>query len=156
MEKITIMNADPQEAGIITKVVEKDGKPVREITGQYFKVPDLSCVSDGYHTIQELYEHRVALFIALCRVYTNALHNEESGYPNDIHPWRSKYHSDGEISFGGEWFLLGIGQRKGEQITYHIPISEWNKTDFAKTLDRAPEFDEHTPKDVLERLQTLF
>ena len=31
------------------------------------EVSDLSKVSDGFHTIQELYEHRVILFIALCK-----------------------------------------------------------------------------------------
>ena len=31
----------------------------------------------------------------------------------------------------------------------------WEETNFAKTLDKAPEFDGHTPADVLERIKSL-
>ena len=73
--------------------------------------------------------------------------------PKDV--WRSKYHSDGELAFGGDWFVLGINKESGNQITYHLPIERWEETDFAETLDKAPEFDGHTPDDVLERLKRL-
>ena len=43
----------------------------------------------------------------------------------------------------------------GSQMTYHIPESRWEETDFAATLDRAHEFDGHTPADVLERLKNI-
>ena len=67
--------------------------------------------------------------------------------------WRSKNHSDGEPAFGGTWFVLGINKEKGKQITYHLPMSKWDETDFAETLEKAPEFDGHTSQDVLERLK---
>lgn len=72
-----------------------------------------------------------------------------------IKVWRSKNHSDGEPAFGGTWFILGIGKEKGEQMTYHLPIDRWDECKFADTLDKAPEFDEHTSDDVLERLKNL-
>lgn len=100
-------------------------------------------VSDGYHTIDELYEHRIEIFIALCRAL-----QEHS----DV-VWRSQYHSDG--SKFDEWFILGINKEKGKQITYHLPITKWYATEFAETMDFAPEFDGHTPQDVLERLKYL-
>lgn len=50
---------------------------------------------------------------------------------------------------------MGIGSVKGEQITYHIPIERWKETDFARTINQAPEFDGHTSEDVLERLKDL-
>ena len=104
------------------------------------------CDCDGYHTFDELYEHRVVLYIALCR---NALISENTGLI-----WRSKLHSDGS-SFDG-WFVLGINQEKGKQITYHLPNSKWEETNFVhQTLEKAPEFDGHTSNDVLERVKNL-
>lgn len=133
MKKITIKNATK------LTVLEKDGEEYTEIEGN----EGLS-VSDGYHTIDELYEHRIVLYIALCaaqRLFT------------DKEVWRSKLHSDGS-GFEG-WFILGIGQKKGSQITYHIPLSYWDQTNFAVTLDQAPEWDGHTSVDVLKRLKVL-
>ena len=101
--------------------------------------------SDGYHTFGELYEHRIALFIALCRTYA------DTHFPIEV--WRSKLHFDGS-SFDG-WFIMGIRKEKGNQITYHLPMSKWDETDFAETLECAPEWDGHTSADVLERLKKL-
>lgn len=113
---------------------------------------DANLISDGYHTFGELYEHRITLFIAYCKILSNLFSPERiSGSKNII--WRSKLHSDGS-EFKG-WFMLGIYKEKGEQITYHLPISEWENTNFAETLDKAPEWDGHTSEDVLTRLKNL-
>lgn len=112
-------------------------------------------VSDGYHTFGELYEHRIALFITLCRV-AREVYNVFGGkdVSQRILPiWRSKLHHDG-TSYDG-WFVMGIGDEKGEQITYHLPVAKWEETGFAETRGKSPEFDGHTSKDVLERLRTL-
>lgn len=113
-------------------------------------VLDVGAVSDGYHTIAELYDHRITLFIALCR--SQAYIENEFGCSRFI--WRSKFHGDGNPAYEG-WFIMGIGKEKGKQISYHLPLSRWDETDFAETLDRAPEWDGHTSADVLERLKTL-
>ena len=105
------------------------------------------CDCDGYHTFDELYDHRITLYIALCRVLA-----KDAGH-NGV--WRSKKHSDGELAFGGTWFVLGIGKEAGKQITYHLPIERWDETAFAKTLERALKWDGHTSADVLERLKNL-
>ena len=112
-------------------------------------LPGNNCDCDGYHTFEELYGHRIALFVTLCRF----VHNDEHRMLHDTPVWRSKFHSDGSSFYG--WFIMGIGRNKGEQITYHLPLSKWDETDFAETLDKAPEFDGHTPDDVLERLKNL-
>lgn len=104
------------------------------------------CTCDGYHTFGELYEHRIALFLVLAAFFNRY-------YPNEYWAWRSKKHSDGS-SYKG-WFTLGIGTKPGEQITYHLPMSRWKQTGFAKTLKQAPEFDGHTSDDVIERLYKL-
>jgi hypothetical protein len=113
-------------------------------------------VSDGYHTFDELYEHRIALYIALCRGLASiqAISDMAGGFmTKDYYIWRSKLHADGS-SFEG-WFILGIDKEAGEQITYHLPLSRWDETDFAETLDNAPEWDGHTPQDVINRLKKL-
>lgn len=113
-----------------------------------FEGPDNMQVSDGYHTMDELYEHRIALYIALTKEI-----EKNAPYDTDKKVWRSKLHDDGS-EFEG-WFVLGIGKEKGKIITYHLPNAKWDEVSFAETLDRAPEFDGHTPADVLERLKTL-
>jgi hypothetical protein len=100
-------------------------------------------VSDGYHTFNELYEHRHALFIALCR----------TGVPIcDL--WRSRLHADGSMFDG--WFIMGImSVLPQKQITYHLPLRLWDRTNFVPTLERAPKWDGHTSTDVIERLYKL-
>ena len=98
-------------------------------------------ISDGYHTFDELYDHRITLYIALCKSLKNG------------NVWRSQIHSDGSNYEG--WFLLGVFFQKGMQITYHIPNERWIETEFADTLKIAPEFDGHTSMDVLERIKRL-
>ena len=101
--------------------------------------------SDGYHTFNELYDHRITLFLALCAHIANGY-----GYV-----WRSKLHSDGS-SFDG-WFVMGIGAEPGEQITYHLPMSRWEEAaTIGRELSRAPEFDGHTSADVITRLKALY
>lgn len=109
-------------------------------------------VSDGYHTFDELYDHRITLYIALCRGYVNANGNSDChGVPL---VWRSKLHHDGKGYDG--WFTLGIGTKNGKQISYHLPMERWDEVDFAQTHDKAPyEFDGHSSADVLERLKAL-
>lgn len=107
---------------------------------------DTNKISDGYHTFEQLYEHRIILFLRLC-FHVNIYNDGE------IPVWRSKKHSDGTEWDG--WFLLGIGIEKGEQITYHLPIKYLEDCNWAEDLDQAPQFDGHTSEDVLNRLKQL-
>lgn len=135
MKKITIIGADEAISAVCLLSAKKQDY---EINGD-----DEMSVCDGYHTFDELYEHRITLYIALCKqiFFTNKI------------VWRSKLHSDGS-NFAG-WFILGINKEIGKQITYHLPLSKWNETEFATTYDKAPEFDGHKSQDVLERIKSL-
>jgi hypothetical protein len=105
---------------------------------------DMGEISDGYHTFNELYDHRIALFLALCA--------EVDARTPTGHVWRSKRHSDGSSIDG--WYVMGIGTEHGKQITYHLPLSRWTDSDFLGTeCETAPEFDGHTSADVLVRLK---
>lgn len=107
-------------------------------------------VSDGYHTMDELYDHRISLYISLCKY---VIYHEAKLHGINDRVWRSKVHSDGSVMKG--WFILGIGKKKGEQITYHIPLYRWDDIEIAQTLEKAPEWDGHSSNDVLARLIEL-
>lgn len=100
---------------------------------------DIGEVSDGFHTFNSLYHQRLILFATLCNTYQSL-------------SWKSKRHSDGEIPFGGGSFIVGINTPKGP-YTYHYKLKYWDLFK-CKELDKAPEWDGHTDKDV-ERLLSL-
>jgi len=106
-------------------------------------------VSDGYHSFEELYDHRIELFIALCRKIKD--YGAQPPYGEYI--WRSLKHSDGSSILG--LFVMGIQAEKEKQITYHLPTNRWQDCNFADELEQAPEWDGHTSADVLERLKNL-
>jgi len=95
-------------------------------------------ISDGYHTFNELYDHRCHLFVALMR-------------SNQDISWRSKKHADGEMF--PSWFIAGMNLPTG-LITYHLPLWMWSMLDGGgiSTREFAPEWDGHTPADVVSRL----
>lgn len=101
-------------------------------------VPDSNLVSDSYHTFGELYNHRLGLFAALMMT-------------NPEISWISKRHHDGS-SYPG-WFIGGMNLPTG-QITYHLPLPFFEHLVRTKIsiLGEAPEYDGHTPDDVLIRL----
>jgi hypothetical protein len=105
---------------------------------------DTGSISDGYHTFDELYEHRFELFIALCR------HIHIADTPGR-QVWRSRLNSDG-TSYPG-WFVAGIGEG-ASGVTYHLPDRLWDRLDFASTFDRCI-WDGHSSNDVLDRLRWI-
>lgn len=106
---------------------------------------DANFISDGYHTFAELYTHRIALFIALCRMILKG--------PTTKEVWKSKKHHDGTMYKG--WFIMGVGMKKGEQISYHLPMSYWLTLKDIATLAKAPEWDGHDSNEVVKRLLEL-
>ncbi len=98
-------------------------------------------VSDGYHTFDELYDHRCLLFLA----FQSQVHLKTEPFSSC---WKSRLHADGSEYEG--WFIAGLTLGQG-QISYHLPLKYW---DLCKGLQRAnaPEWDGHTSSDVIERL----
>lgn len=99
--------------------------------------------SDGYHTFKELYEYR--LLYNACMF--NELYRTHQEY--DIH--KSWKHSDGELAFGGGWFVV-VAQLPTGQITNHYDMKDWYLFDIEER-DTADKWDGHTPQDVAERLR---
>lgn len=98
------------------------------------QVPDLAEVSDGYHTIQELYDHRNALFVNFC------LTDPE----NCAWKFDEKYEG---------WLILYYETVWG-QISYHIEEEKFYSTLCHSDIKRDPNYkwDGHTPTGVLARL----
>ena len=116
---------------------------------------DRAQLSDGFHSFEELYETRNALILCLARTryYRAMMEHKLPQHYSVWMPWRSKIHSDGTTQEG--WFLLGFDYRKGKQVSFHLPMKMWDDCYFATELDKAPPFDGHTTKDVIERLKAL-
>lgn len=109
-------------------------------------------ISDGYHTFNELYEHRHALFMAMV-----------ASHANDA--WMSALHHDGSKMDG--WFIAGLtcaqedldadGDIIYRHISYHLPMSYWVDVQRlgVHVLEHAPEWDGHTSQDVIVRLKSF-
>lgn len=95
-------------------------------------------IFDGCHTFGELYDHRAKLFSIVCDVYY-----EDA--------WKSKFHADGTMFDG--YFIVGINTPKG-QASYHYEMMYWDLFNV-RELDKAPTWDNHTPKDAINRLLSL-
>ena len=93
--------------------------------------------SDGYHTFNELYHHRMVLFSIICNT------NKDKAF-------KSKLHADGTMF--DDYFIVGVETPQG-YYTYHYHMDNWDRFQ-AKELERAPEWDGHQPCDI-ERLLTL-
>ena len=94
-------------------------------------------MSDGYHTFNGLYYQRMVLFAALVKAYKDKA-------------WKSHRHEDGELCFGGGWFIVGIDTPDGS-YTYHYEDKDWDRFD-CQELPSGKKWDGHTEADVTRLL----
>src|SRR5258708_253160 len=97
-----------------------------------FKIVD-GDISDGYHTFDELYEHRCLLFLNLC------LKDRFSRF------WRPDFEG---------WFCLYLETPSG-QISYHLPNKFLSIVEQKIPRDDGHSFDGHTSQDVAFRLREI-
>ena len=105
-----------------------DAEPV--ITGE---------TSDGYHTFNELYHHRAVLFSVIVKAFPERA-------------WKARQHHDGTMYDG--MFIVGIDTPEG-QASYHYDINPYWDMFACRELERAPEWDGHTPAQAIERIGKL-
>ena len=122
---------------------------------------DIGDISDGYHTFNELYEFR--------KLYNAALFNEwalhvhltltSSNHPNypyscnhEVH--KSWKHYDGELCFGGGWFIVVAILPTG-QISNHYKAEDWDLFKIPALEKALYPYDGHTTEDVIKRLKAL-
>lgn len=96
---------------------------------------------DGYHSMAELYEYRMLYNAHAAQGWLAA------GIPV-VKSWR---HHDGAECFGGGWFIV-VAQLPTGQVSNHYPAKDWNLFKVP-SVERAPEWDGHTPADVLDRMR---
>ena len=94
-------------------------------------------MSDGYHTFNGLYYQRMVLFAALVKA-----HKDKA--------WKSWKHEDGDLCFGGGWFIVGIDTPEGS-YTYHYDKMYWNLFE-CEERPTSKHWDGHTEKDVTRLL----
>lgn len=144
---------------------------VNQINGMIGKLQEKGEVSDGYHTFNELYEFR--------KMYNAALFNEwgeDEGFQYSAKrledgrievlsdkpvPYKGKYqvhkswkHFDGELCFGGGWFIVSAMLPTG-LISNHYKAEDWDLFKVPEVEKALFEFDGHTGQDVLQRLKQL-
>lgn len=97
-------------------------------------------LSDGFHTMGELYDHRRALTAALAYAL-----------PSDL-SWRSKaHHPQDAPMFEGGYFIVGIDLPTGT-ITYHYQLKHWDDFSTVRELEHAPRWDGAGPEGTVTRL----
>ena len=122
------------------------------------KLERINELSDGYHTYDELYEFR--------KMYNAVLFNEWANTPktnkqsltgtvtNEYGVHKSWKHNDGELCFGGGWFIVSAMLPTG-LISNHYKEEDWDLFQIPEVEKALYEFDGHSPQDVLERLKAL-
>lgn len=102
---------------------------------------DIGEFSDGYHSFNELYHHRTILFSVICNQHPDLA-------------WKSLHHHDPNEPMYDGMFIVGIDTPTG-QATYHCDIDPYWDMFNIPELDRAPEWDGHTPDDAIQRISTI-
>ena len=99
---------------------------------------DKGKISDGYHTFDELYYHRMMLFAVICNTYTERA-------------WKSWKHDDGTMY--DNYFIVGIETDEG-QYTYHYHKDHWDMFNVTEK-EYAPKWDGHKPEDITRLLSLI-
>jgi hypothetical protein len=98
-------------------------------------------LSDGFHTMDELYHYRMLYNAQACLGWIS----------RGIGVAKSLRHNDGELCFGGGWFIV-TAQLPTGQVSNHYKVEYW---DLFPVLDvpKAPKWDGHTPEEAARRLE---
>lgn len=100
-----------------------------------FEVENKGQISDGSHSFNELYHHRMILFSIICN------NNKQIA-------WKSWKHHDGTMY--DDYFIVGVTTKEGD-YTYHYHKDDWERFNV-KEIPLAPEWDGHKPEDIARLL----
>lgn len=142
-------------------------KVLKDISGNENKI------SDGYHTFDELYEFRKVYNATLFNEWAIDYMRETNSYKKirraDLHPeikehldnLKPKYnvhkslkHNDGELCFGGGWFIV-VAVLPDGQISNHYKMEDWDLFKIPEKDKALFPFDGHTGQDVINRLKNI-
>lgn len=123
----------------LTEFDENTGKVKKQVS-----YSDYGDISDGYHTFDELYDYRM--------VYNALWVNSIAGNP-EYRVHKSERHSDGQLCFGGGWFVVSVTLPTG-QVTNHYKMEYWDLFKCS-VADKADEWDGHTPEQAYDRMMNF-
>jgi hypothetical protein len=125
-------------------------------------------LSDGFHSFQELYAFRKLYNALLFNEWAKQVETKKTwikdvnGYLKqqivsqnvkyDVH--KSTRHHDGELCFGGGWFIV-VAVLPSGQISNHYEMKDWDLFKVPEVEKAKHEYDGHTSQDVLERMEEL-
>ncbi len=124
---------------------------------------DTEDIHDGYHSFYELYRFRMLYNALLFNEWAktsseaNWLDRGERSIPivypkYNVH--KSRRHYDGELCFGGGWFVV-VAVLPGGQITNHYEEKYWHLFEIPAYERAMYPFDGHTSIDVATRMENL-
>lgn len=116
---------------------------IQEQIDDYRKHNDNASVgelNDGYHSFNALYDHRMVLSAFMFNKVKFAFKS------------RKHFDNDTDPMYDG-MFIVGAITPFG-QISYHYDNKYWNLFKVP-AIERAPEWDGHTPQDVVERMMKI-
>lgn len=143
-DKITFPpTQDDEDHNNLQTRLNEDGK--LEIT-----LKDSGEVSDGWHTFDELYHYRMLYNAGMATYFHEFL--EEHGPYDDQFVVKSWRHSDGELCFGKDNYFVVVMQLPTGQVSNHYKGEYWDLFKVPE-VERAPEWDGHTPQQAAERLE---
>ena len=131
-------NLNPRIGNVNLKLIKRNNME----KNKKFFITSEQDISDGYHTFSELYDYR--------KIYNALLFNEwaKQGKFN-VH--KSIRHSDGELCFGGGWFVVVAILPTG-QITNHYELKDWELFSIPEEYNAKFEYDGHTPEEAKNRM----
>lgn len=121
--------------------LEADYNTVKTQLAELREALTLGEASDGHHTHNELYTARLMLTAHAMLGW------QAAGYQ----VCRSRLHHDGEVPFGGGWFIVHAELRAGP-ITFHYQDEHWQLFTGIPEVTRAPLWDGHTSEVAMLRL----
>ena len=113
-------------------------------------------MSDGYHTLNELYRYRMlynAALIKAIRLWHMSSLSPDNGDAFAVQTGKSRRHHDGTEPFGGGWFVVWVTLPDGSVTFNHYPMEYWDLSN-ADEYDTAPEWDGSTPEQEADMLET--
>lgn len=133
--------------------------PKEALNTAFVSEDNVGSLTDGYHSFNELYEHRHALMCSLMSL-------AEACPIEGISTFKTRK-NDAKESMDG-WFIAGINLRfiesqnedgsyntKPAQITYHMPDRLWDMLVNTPEIEYNADYDGHSSNDVFQRLFML-
>ena len=141
---------------------------LKEVQELLIGLEEVGEVSDGFHSFNELYNFRKVYNALLFNEWGSQInkisefHKDKNGRVHeviiskkpkyDVH--KSIRHHDGELCFGGGWFVV-VAVLPSGQITNHYEMKDWGLFKIPEVEKAKYEFDGHTSQDSIERMLNL-